>query len=205
MSVDELHAAINDAPPDLRAWLQTQPSLESAWANCDRADWLFWLARRHPADDLQQRRIVGAAALTIRMSDAPPVPARELRLATAWSSGDFSDPDPTGFRATILALVLAGAVGIALELWLCFRSTSPIRGLQRELYSVPTFLVLAVVIRLVARPLLARRWVSAIRGYSFERAERCVFPWLAEVVARADAKERASQADTFRKRMAWSR
>lgn len=205
MTGDDLQTAIKDAPPELRGWLQTQPSLEQAWATCDRADWLFWLARRRPVDELQQRRLVGAAALAIRLSDAPPVSSRELRRAIAWSSRDFSDPDPTGFRATILGLVIAGTIGIAVELWLVFRRENPIHGMRRELYSVPTFLVLAVLIRLVARPMLARRWASDVRGYSFAQAEKAVFPSLGDAVARADREARASMADTFRKRMAWSR
>lgn len=205
MTADTLSAATESAPPDLRAWLQTQSSLDSAWANCDRADWLLWLARRQPGDDLQQRRLAGAAALAVRGFDPTSPPERELRLATAWGNSSFSDPDPTGFRATILGLIVGGAVGIAVELWIAFGANSPIRGIRRELYSVPTFLVLTVLIRLVARPLLAKRWASAVRAYSFERAMRRVFPLLVERVARADQRQRTLMADTFRKRMAWTR
>jgi hypothetical protein len=205
MTADDLRTAISDAPAELAAWLQTQHSIESAWANCDRADWLLWLARRRPLDESQQRRLVGAAALAIRACDPTRSPPRELRLAVAWSSLDLDDPDPTGFRATILSLVIAGTIGVALELWLFFRPTNPIRGLRRELYSIPTFLILALIIRLVAQPALRRRWAAEVRGYSLQRAERSVFPSLVKAVAHADARQRSSMANTFRKRIEWSR
>jgi hypothetical protein len=205
MSSDGLHTALETAPPDLKAWLQTQPSLDAAWATCDRADWLLWLARRRPSDDLQERRLVGATALALLMAGASGISRRELDLANAWASQDFDDNDPTGFRATIVALVIAGAVGITLELWLYFRAENPIRSMRRELYSWPTFLVLFVIIRVFARPLLAKRHAAAARGYSFSRAEERLFPSLPDAVARADARKRIVLADLFRKRMAWTR
>jgi hypothetical protein len=205
VSSDGLHTALEAAPLDLKAWLQTQPSLDAAWAACDRADWLLWLARRRPSDDLQQRRLVGATALTLRMAGDSRVSRRELDLANAWASHDFGDNDPTGFRATVVALVIAGAVAIALEAWLYFRAENPIRSMKRELYSFPTFLVLVVIIRLVARPLLAKRRAAAARGYSFSRAEERLFPSLPDAVTRADAGKRIALADMFRKRMAWTR
>src|SRR5690348_14294157 len=76
MSSDGLHTALETAPPDLKAWLQTQPSLDAAWATCDRADWLLWLARRRPSDDLQERRLVGATALALRMAGASGISRR---------------------------------------------------------------------------------------------------------------------------------
>ena len=116
----------------------------------------------------------------------------------------MSDDDPTGFRATILSLFAGGVPAIAVELWLYFRP-NPVRGMQRELVSVPIFVVLTVLSRLVARPWLRRRWVSTVRGYSFEQAETELFPHLAEAVERSELRERADQARVFRERLDWKR
>ena len=204
MTDDGLLGAIASAPPDIKAWLQTQASLASAWSTCERADWLFWLARRRATDERQRRNLVGAATVAILMSDAPTVRSGELLVADAWSRTDLDDNDPTGYRATIIALCLAGAVGIAIESWLYFRHDNPIRGPGREIYSVPPFLALTVIIRLIARPWLKRRWASRVRRYSFERAEKNVFPLLAEAVERTGERRRAELARLFRERMAWT-
>ena len=29
-----------------RHWLESQPDAQTAWANCDRADWMLWYAKR---------------------------------------------------------------------------------------------------------------------------------------------------------------
>jgi hypothetical protein len=196
---------IRTAPDELDAFLKTQDSAESAWANCTRADWLFWLAQPRITDDRQRRKLVGAVALALGISEYRNVSRRAIRLAWAWANQDFDDPDPTGFVATIVSLCVGGAVGIAVELWLYFRSDHPIRGTNREVYSFPVFLVLSALVRVIARPLLRRRWVSKVRGYTFERAERDLFPKLAKSVARSGDTRRAMMADSFRKRMEWSR
>lgn len=77
------------------------------------------------------------------VSEYPGVSRRKRDLACAWAAQDFDDPDPTGFAATILSVCLGGAAGIAIELWLYFRHDHPIRGMDREVYSFPVFLVLS--------------------------------------------------------------
>jgi hypothetical protein len=202
MTTDDLRGAIDAAPPDLKSWLQTQSSFDVAWAACDRADWLFWLAQPRVVDDQQRRRLVAAVASALRTSDHPGVSRRRIIMASAWTANNFRDQDPTGFAATIIAVAVAAAVGIAIDLWLYLRHDNPIRGMQREVYSMPVFLVLAFVGRIVARPLLKRRWESALRGYSFERAESDLFPRLPDAVERSSKPIRRLMADVFRKRMA---
>lgn len=52
--------------PDAREWLLTQPDLATAWGNCPRSDWMFWLCeKRNLLTDEQD------LALQLAMLDAP--------------------------------------------------------------------------------------------------------------------------------------
>lgn len=190
------------APQELEAWLETQGSPEAAWTECERADWLFYLAQPKITDHQQRRRLVAAVASALGVSEHPGATRRQIALANAWAANSLRDRDPTGFAATIVSVTFAAAVGIAIDLWLWVRPNNPIRGMRREAYSMPVFLVLVVVGRLVARPLLKRRWQAAVQGYTFERAESQLFPRLDEAVARSGKLRGKLMADVFRKRMA---
>jgi hypothetical protein len=36
---------------DARQWVRTQKSAEEAWQNCERGDWMLWLAKKLSVDD----------------------------------------------------------------------------------------------------------------------------------------------------------
>ena len=51
------------ACPDAVAWAQAYPTLEAAWAACDRGDWMLWLAGRVSGEPgSESRRLVARAA-----------------------------------------------------------------------------------------------------------------------------------------------
>lgn len=52
-----------NACPEAVEWAATQPDLETAWANCQRGDWMLWLSHRV---DFCNRKAVGAAAGCMR-------------------------------------------------------------------------------------------------------------------------------------------
>jgi len=48
---------------EARTWAATQPDLEAAWTNCERGDWMLWLAGNLSGspDSESRRRLVAAA------------------------------------------------------------------------------------------------------------------------------------------------
>ena len=40
-----------DACRDAREWVATQKNYKEAWQNCERGDWMLWLAKRLKVDD----------------------------------------------------------------------------------------------------------------------------------------------------------
>ena len=52
-----------DACPEAVAWARGYPTLRAAWAACERADWMLWLADRlaGPWGSASHRQLAGAA------------------------------------------------------------------------------------------------------------------------------------------------
>jgi hypothetical protein len=70
-------------------WAETQPDLATAWANCERADWMLWLAGRVAGPIGDPRRIPLALA-TADCADTVPqgaTGAECLRVLRAWTRG----------------------------------------------------------------------------------------------------------------------
>ena len=59
------------APSGLKEWARTQPSIDVAWAACERPDWMIWLASRRAANDDTRRKIILAAANAIGAGPRP--------------------------------------------------------------------------------------------------------------------------------------
>ncbi|MCX6553157.1 MAG: hypothetical protein NTY02_19510 [Acidobacteria bacterium] len=55
---------------DAVAWARTQPNLTTAWARCERGDWMLWLAGRRigKQGSMAHRRVVTAASACARMA-----------------------------------------------------------------------------------------------------------------------------------------
>ena len=104
-------------------WSRTQPSLETAWRECQRGDWMLWLLGRCGAD---RKRLVKAAALCVEPAAAlcdeytEAVCLSVVQTCVAWSEGDASEEErlrATGWadaaswtaRAAVAATRAAGA------------------------------------------------------------------------------------------------
>ena len=70
-------------------WCRTQPDLATAWAACERADWMLWLAGRLSGPAGDPRRITLALACADCAETVPQSPgdAECLRVVRAWASG----------------------------------------------------------------------------------------------------------------------
>ena len=71
-------------------WCRTQPDLATAWAACERADWMLWLAGRLSGPAGDPRRITLALACADCADTVPqsPIGAECLRVLRAWASGE---------------------------------------------------------------------------------------------------------------------
>ncbi len=61
-------------------WLKTQPDFDTAWANCHRSDWMFWLLGRAEGVDWKK---IAFAACAIAKTALKYLPADELCSAKA--------------------------------------------------------------------------------------------------------------------------
>jgi hypothetical protein len=71
-------------------WCRTQPDAETAWAACERPDWLFWLLGRTGAD---RRPLVLAACdcaepALVHVPAGEDRPRRAIETARAWTRGE---------------------------------------------------------------------------------------------------------------------
>jgi len=61
-------------------WLETQPDFATAWAKCERSDWMLWLLERVKGVDQKQAALI---ACVVAKTALKYVPAEELRPAKA--------------------------------------------------------------------------------------------------------------------------
>ena len=79
-------------------WCRTQPDLATAWAACERADWMLWLAGRLSGPAGDPRRITLALACADCAETVPQSPAGSecLRVLRAWTRGEATITDVRG-------------------------------------------------------------------------------------------------------------
>ena len=96
-------------------WARTQPTLDDAWRNCQRGDWMLWLLARHGAD---RRLLVRAAALCAEPAAAladeytEAVCLSVIQTCVAWSEGGATDEEldvATAARAAAWVAVWASS------------------------------------------------------------------------------------------------
>ena len=104
------------------AWARTQPDYATAWAACDRGDWLIWLAMRL-ARTLDERKPVILAACACVRPVLRHVPAGENRpriaieTAERWCRGEATIEEVSraaiaAARASTLAAIAAIAADV---------------------------------------------------------------------------------------------
>jgi len=97
-------------------WCRTQPDLATAWAACERADWMLWLAGRLSGPAGDPRRITLALACADCAETVPQSPgdAECLRVVRAWASGTVDiDEVRTASAAAYAAADAAAAYAAA--------------------------------------------------------------------------------------------
>lgn len=119
------------ACPDAVEWARTQPDLATAWATCERVDWMLWLAGRvagPPGDDSRRPLVLAACECAervlplIRNEWAQAIATAAIQTAQAWAHGEATieevraakdattaaaDAAPAGDREAALAAAYA--------------------------------------------------------------------------------------------------
>jgi hypothetical protein len=74
-------------------WAKRQPNYETAWAKCQRADWMLWLAERlAKRNSAEHKRVVRAACACARTAlkhvpRSEKLPLKAIQAAERWSRG----------------------------------------------------------------------------------------------------------------------
>ena len=84
-----------DACREAVEWAKGYPTLTAAWAACDRADWMLWLAGKVCRTLPQRKRLVLAACACARtalryVKVGEKRPRAAIRTAERWAHGDRS-------------------------------------------------------------------------------------------------------------------
>jgi hypothetical protein len=79
-----------DACAEAIEWAESQPDAATAWAACERGDWLLWLAAKAHLD---RKRLVQAACACARQAldyipDGEDRPRLAIETAEAWARGE---------------------------------------------------------------------------------------------------------------------
>jgi hypothetical protein len=97
------------------AWAQTQPDAATAWAACERGDWLLWLAARVHLD---RKLLVPAACACARQAldyipDGEDRPRLAIETAEAWARGEATIEELRKAAAAASAAAAAAAAAYA--------------------------------------------------------------------------------------------
>ena len=113
-------------------WAATQPNLPTAWAVCQRGDWMLWLAAQccQPGDDLHRSVVRAAAEIAGTVGHLVPAdeprPAAALAAALAWADYPSEDRRDAARAARDAAWAAAGAAGAAA--WAAARAAAGAAG-----------------------------------------------------------------------------
>ena len=110
-------------------WVATQPDAETAWAACDRADWLLWIAVKLCVDRRLVVRATCACARTSLRYLPDPEGLRAIEAAEAWCRGEVTIDQVRAASAGASAGADAAAARKASLLEMC--------GLVRGLIACP--------------------------------------------------------------------
>ncbi len=101
---------------DAVIWASEQQNLEKAWQNCERGDWMLWLAGKTagPSGDTRRKKLVLAAVECAELSISyvragENRPAKALRIARDWAIGGKSTLEDVKSAAADAASAYASA------------------------------------------------------------------------------------------------
>ena len=86
-----------DACSEAVKWAKDYPTLQQAWNNCDRGDWMLWLVGKQsgPPETKSRKKLVLAACKCARLSlkhvpKGERRPIKAIQTAEKWANGDSS-------------------------------------------------------------------------------------------------------------------
>ena len=110
-------------------WAFKQKSLAEAWKNCEKGNWMLWLAGKFsgPSCDQRRRKLVLAACECAKLSLAyvkpgEKRPAEALKIATAWAMGETVTLDELRVAADA---AVAAAANAANAIYAAYAATPP--------------------------------------------------------------------------------
>jgi uncharacterized protein with PIN domain len=98
---------------DAREWVATQKNYKEAWQNCERGDWMLWLAKRLNVDDRKLTLAKFKCANQVRhlMKDQRSIAA--LDAAEKYGKGEIGRDDLNAAYAAAYAAAAAAAYAAA--------------------------------------------------------------------------------------------
>lgn len=156
-------SSVAPPPVGLAEWAAGQPTLDDAWRNAPRADWLVWLAAATARSDDEKREIVSGACLLAEKSG---IIAHMFRLSPSilerahlWASSNPLDDIDVVVADWFHGILFAAIVVVPLAMMMTLRSPHP--GAPRSIFlsdliTIPLAIVLSVVGYVVCRRLRLR-------------------------------------------------
>jgi hypothetical protein len=103
-----------NACKDARGWVATQKNYKEAWMNCERGDWMLWLAKRLRVDDRKLTLAKFKCASQVRHLMKDPRSLAALDAAEKYGNGEISrDELDTAAYAAYAAAAAAAATAAA--------------------------------------------------------------------------------------------
>ena len=109
--LNELLESLN-ACSEATIWASTQPDLQTAWANCQRGDWMLWLYKRMYPDNLRELTLAkGHCANTVRhlMKDERSIAAVDAAIAFGEGKISADELESAAYAAAAVAADAADA------------------------------------------------------------------------------------------------
>ena len=102
-----------DACNDAREWVATQKNYKEAWQNCERGDWMLWLAKRLKVDDRKLTLAKFKCANQVRhlIKDQRSIAA--LDAAEKYGNGEISRDELNAAAAAAYAVAAYAAADAA--------------------------------------------------------------------------------------------
>jgi positive regulator of sigma E activity len=194
-------------PPGLADWAARHATLDEAWRECQRPDWLVWLAAATARNDQEKRDIVSGASLLAEEAGifthmfrlAP----RPLERAHLWASSRPLDDIDVVVADWFQGILFAAVIVVPLAVMMVVRAPNP--GAPRSIFfsdliTIPLAVVLTVL-GYVAFRRLRLRAARKLPPIDFATALATALTALQQRVESLSPERQASAARTFRLRM----
>jgi hypothetical protein len=207
MTVWLAEIARGEAVPDgLSEWSAAYATFADAWRECQRPDWMMWMASRHNPSEAQQRRIIEVACGLGEPKRRLPIGTlrptlTEHQLAAEWASAGDNDAEYVfgDFFNALLASALL-LIPILVFIYVHWSNINPWRrNLYGDLITIPACVLFAFVSFVALRRLRRANTARRLRDMTWERARAVAF---ARILPAESPRTAAVIADTLREHAA---